>query len=237
MQELHFVNESIYLERNAINFRNTRMLADVDNQFDLNELYQSTLSLTNEFNDWNDYNKEMTNLYNIIDLHVKKHKENNTLLNLNNVDEKKKKLFYELRKEIEKAQKEFENIRSGELAILPIQNKRITKKDENISVLECKDFKQFENEGKLLEANNDKFEGEYNEIISKNNYKEYKHNKKFKKMLKKIFRILRMATIFLAIILSGGLIIPFILLITRGSFDESMKRWEFYELYTKKSKK
>ncbi|CAD2084034.1 fam-b protein [Plasmodium vinckei lentum] len=237
MQELYFVNESIYLERNAINFRNNRMLADVDNQYDLNELYQSTLSLANQFNDWNGDNKEMTNLYNIIDSHIKKHKENNTLPNLNNVDEKKKKIIYEFRKEIEKAQKEFENIRNDELEIQPIQNKRITKKDGNISVLEFKDFKQFEKEGKFLEAKDDKFEDEYNEIISRNNYKEYKHNKKFKKMLKKILRIVGMATTFLAIILTGGLIIPFILLITRDSFDESMKRWGIYGLYTKKSKK
>ncbi|CAD2095557.1 hypothetical protein YYG_04641 [Plasmodium vinckei petteri] len=234
MQELYFVNESIYLERNAINFRNNRMLADVDNQFDLNELYQSTLSLTNQFNDWNGDSKEIRNLHNIIDSHIKKHKENNTLPNLNNVDEKKKKLIYELRKEIEKAQKEFENMKNGELAILPIQNKRITKKDGNISILECKDFKQFEKEGKFLEAKDDNFEDEYNEIISRNNYKEHKHDKKSKKMLKKILRIMGMVTTFLAIILTGGLIIPFILLITRESFDESMKRWGLYGLYTKK---
>ncbi|CAD2095733.1 fam-b protein [Plasmodium vinckei] len=234
MQELYFVNESIYLERNIINFRNNRMLADVDNQFDLNELYQSTLSLTNQFNDWNGDSKEIRNLHNIIDSHIKKHKENNTLPNLNNVDEKKKKLIYELRKEIEKAQKEFENMKNGELAILPIQNKRITKKDGNISVLEGKDFKQFEKEGKFLEDKDDNFEDEYNEIISRNNYKEHKHDKKPKKMLKKILRIMGMVTTFLAIILTGGLIIPFILLITRDSFDESMKRWGLYGLYTKK---
>ncbi|VEV54530.1 fam-b protein [Plasmodium vinckei vinckei] len=237
MQELYFVNESIYLERNAINFRNNRMLADADKKFDLNNFYESTLSRANQFSDYIGNDKEIKNLRNIIDSRIKEHKGIDTSPNLNNVDEKKKKLIYELRKEIEKAQKEFENVRNSELGILPIQNKRITKKDGNISILECKDSKKFEKEGNFLEGKDDSFEDEYNEIILRNNYKESKHNRKFTKILKKIFKMLGIATTFLAIILSGGLIIPFILLITQDSFDEFMKRWIFYESYTKKSKK
>ncbi|CDU17377.1 fam-b protein [Plasmodium yoelii] len=82
--ELYFVNErSICLERNITKFRNNRILADVDNQFDLNDFYQSTLSLVDQFNDCND-DEEITNLRNIIDSQIKKHKESNTLPDLNN---------------------------------------------------------------------------------------------------------------------------------------------------------
>ncbi|SCL85915.1 fam-b protein [Plasmodium chabaudi adami] len=235
LQELYHVNErGIYLERNIIKSRNNRILVDVGNQFDLNDFYQSTLSLKNQLNGYNDDEKETPNLRNIIDSHVKNHKENNTLPNLNNVDKKTKKLIYEIRKELEETKKELDNKRNGELAIQLIQNKRITKKDENISALECKNFKQIKNEGNNLENEDYNFEGEYNEIISINNYKEFKTNRKFKKLLKKIFKTVMKSTAFLAIILTGGLIIPFMLLIMQDSFDETMNEWGFYGLHIKK---
>ncbi|SCN61670.1 fam-b protein [Plasmodium chabaudi adami] len=235
LQELYHVNErGIYLERNIIKSRNNRILVDVGNQFDLNDFYQSTLSLKNQLNGYNDDEKETPNLRNIIDSHVKNHKENNTLPNLNNVDKKTKKLIYEIRKELEETKKELDNKRNGDLAIQLIQNKRITKKDENIFALECKNFKQIKNEGNDLENEDYNFEGEYNEIISINNYKEFKTNRKFKKLLKKIFKTVMKSTAFLAIILTGGLIIPFMLLIMQDSFDETMNEWGFYGLHIKK---
>ncbi|VTZ69450.1 fam-b protein [Plasmodium chabaudi chabaudi] len=234
-QELYHVNErGIYLERNIIKSRNNRILVDLGNQFDLNDFYQSTLSLKNQLNGYNDDEKEIPNRRNIIDSHVKNHKENRTLPNLNNVDKKTKNLIYEIRKELEETKKELDNKRDGELAIQLIQNKRITKKDENISALECKNFKQNKNEGNNLENEDDNFEGEYNKIISINNYKEFKTNRKFKKLLKKIFKTVMKSTAFLAIILTGGLIIPFMLLIMQDSFDETMNEWGLYGLHIKK---
>ncbi|CAD2112567.1 fam-b protein [Plasmodium vinckei] len=89
--ELHFVNErSIYLGRDIIKFKNNRILADAGNQFDLNNFYESTFSLANQFNDCNDDDKEITNLRNAVDSHIKEHKESNTLPNLNTVDKKRK---------------------------------------------------------------------------------------------------------------------------------------------------
>ncbi|CAD2099590.1 fam-b protein [Plasmodium vinckei lentum] len=64
------------------------ILADRDNQFDLNNFYESTLSLANQFSDYTDDDEEITNLRNIIDSRIKKHKGSNILPNLNNVDEK-----------------------------------------------------------------------------------------------------------------------------------------------------
>ncbi|SCL88449.1 Protein of unknown function (DUF2031), putative, partial [Plasmodium chabaudi chabaudi] len=93
--ELYFMNErNIYLERNIINLINNRILADADNQFDLYDFYESTSSIANQFSDF-DHDEEMIRLRNIIDSHIKKHKENNTLPNLNNADKKTKKLIYE----------------------------------------------------------------------------------------------------------------------------------------------
>ncbi|EAA17479.1 hypothetical protein YYC_05595 [Plasmodium yoelii 17X] len=188
-KELYLVNDrEIYLERNIIYFRNDRILSDADNQFDLNEFYESTLSLANQFNDCNDGNKEIAYLRNIIDSHIKKHKETNTLLNLKNVDSKIKKLINKSRKELEKLAKELDNKMNGELAIQPIHDKRIIKKDENSSVSEHEDFKQLEND-------------EYNEITSSSNCKKLKISRNLKKKaIKCIVVCLALIVIFLAVI-------------------------------------
>ncbi|VTZ69940.1 fam-b protein [Plasmodium chabaudi chabaudi] len=185
--ELYYVNErSIYLERNIINFGNNRALTDADNQFDLYDFYQSTLSLGNQLNDGNGDDEKMMPLRNFIDSHITKHKESNTLPNLNDLDEKTKKLIYELQKELEETKKEIDNIRNNELAIQPVQDKIIIKNDGNISVSE-QDFKQLENEGNFLKIEDYNFEDEYNEIISSDIYKEIKDSKKAKKEFKKTF--------------------------------------------------
>ncbi|VTZ66942.1 fam-b protein [Plasmodium chabaudi chabaudi] len=177
--ELHYANErSIYLERNVINFRNNRILADVDNQFDLNNFYESTLDFLNEFNDYNDDDEEMACLLNMIGSHVNKNKENHTIFNLNNVDEETKNLIYELQKELEEVKKELDNIRNSELEIQSIQDKKITKKDEYNFVSEHEGIKQLGNEGAFLEIDDDNFEDKYYEIISSNIYKKLKINQK-----------------------------------------------------------
>ncbi|SCL87291.1 Protein of unknown function (DUF2031), putative [Plasmodium berghei] len=94
--ELYFVNDrGICLERNVINFRNNRILAYADNEFDLYDFYQSTLNLANQVNDCNGDDEEIVQLRNLIDSHIKKHKENNTLLDFKNVDNKTKKIINE----------------------------------------------------------------------------------------------------------------------------------------------
>ncbi|SBW38245.1 fam-b protein [Plasmodium berghei] len=144
--ELYFVNDRrIYLERNVINFRNNRILAYADNQFDLNEFYESTLSLASQLGDCFEANKEIEHLRNIIDSHIKKHIESNTSLDFKNVDSKTKKIINELRKELEELKKQISDKTNGELAIQPIDDKIIIKKDENSSVSEHEDFKQLEN--------------------------------------------------------------------------------------------
>ncbi|CAD2097523.1 fam-b protein [Plasmodium vinckei] len=186
--ELHFVNErSTYLERDIIKLKNNRILADIDNQFDLNNFYGSTLSLANQFSDYIGDDDEITNLRNAIDSRIKKHKGSNISPNLNNVDKKTKKLIYKLQKELEEAKKELDNIRNNELAIQPIQDKRIIKKDENILVSEHENFKQLENSENILEIGNYNFEDEYNEITSSDFYKKMKCDKKSKKIMKKNF--------------------------------------------------
>ncbi|SCL89618.1 fam-b protein [Plasmodium chabaudi adami] len=185
--ELYFINErNIHLERNIINLINNRISADADNQFDLYDFYQSTSSTASQFNDYNDDEKDIIHFRNAIDSHIKKHKENNTLPNLNNLDKKTKKLIYELQKELEETKKGIDNIRINELAIQPTQDKKIIKKYENISISEHEDFKQLENSENILKFGNYNFEDEYNEIISSDIYKEIKIRKKFKKEIKKV---------------------------------------------------
>ncbi|CAD2085570.1 fam-b protein [Plasmodium vinckei brucechwatti] len=173
-QELYFINErNICLERNIINFRNNRILTDADNQFDLYDFYQSTSSLANHFNDYNDNDEKIKNLRSIIDSRIKKHKRSNISPNLNNVDEKTKKLIYELQKEFEEVKKELDNIRNGKIPTQPIQNKRIIINGENISVSE--------HEGTTLESEYYNFEDEYNEITLGNGYNKIKMDTNYKK--------------------------------------------------------
>ncbi|VEV54739.1 fam-b protein [Plasmodium vinckei vinckei] len=177
--ELYYANErSIYLQSSVINFRNNRTLADADNQFDLNHFYESALDFVNVYNAYNDDDKEMACLLNMINSHVNKNKENNTLPNLNNISEEAKKLIYELQNELEEAKKELENLRNGKLEIQPIQDKNITEQDEYNSVSEHEGIKQLENEENFLEIKGDNFEDKYCEIISSNNYKKIKTNQK-----------------------------------------------------------
>ncbi|CAD2092335.1 Plasmodium exported protein, unknown function [Plasmodium vinckei brucechwatti] len=216
--ELYFINErSICLERNIINFRNNRILADVENQFDLNNFYQSTLSLANQLNDCNDDDEEIKNLQNIIDSHITKHKENNALPNLNNVDKKTKKLILKLRKELNEAKKELDNKSNCELAIQLIHDKRIIKKYENSSILEQKNFKQLENYENIFETDDDeyydKYNDKYNEIKSSNCYKKLKKNPEYKKSKKNlIIKVMLLITTFFVIIASGAM--KFLLLLT-----------------------
>ncbi|SCL86093.1 Protein of unknown function (DUF2031), putative [Plasmodium chabaudi adami] len=190
--ELYFINErNIYLERNIINFRNNRILADADIQFDLNNFYQSTLSLAYQFNGYKDDDKEITNLRNIIDSHLEKYKENNALPNLNKVDKKTRRLIHELQKNLNEAKKEFDNKRNSELAIQLIHDKKIIKKYKNISVSKHENLKQLETEDDDFEDDDfedgyfedddfeddyfedDYFEADYNEVISSKSYEKY----------------------------------------------------------------
>ncbi|SCL86972.1 fam-b protein [Plasmodium chabaudi adami] len=211
--ELYYVNErSIYLKRNVINFRSNRILADTDNQFDLNNFYESTLSLANQFSEYIDDvdDDEITNLRNDIASRIKKHTESNISPNLNDVDEKTKKLIYELQKELEEVKKKLDNIRNGELAIQPMHDKRITKKNENI-----------------LEAKN-----EYSEITSSNNYKEFQINRKLKKSEKKIIvACLTFIVSFFALLALGAKFLLLLLIPCVGFILKAL--WDYVNLELK----
>ncbi|VEV58074.1 fam-b protein [Plasmodium vinckei vinckei] len=152
---LHFINESnVYLERNIINLENNRILADANNKLDLNHFYESTLSLADQLNDCSgedDDDEDTQKFRNIIYSHIKKHKESNTLPDLNNVDKKRKKIIYELQKELDEVKKELDevkkdigNIRNNKLETQPIQDKRIVNRDEVVSVSNYEDLNRHE---------------------------------------------------------------------------------------------
>ncbi|CAD2098129.1 fam-b protein [Plasmodium vinckei] len=252
--ELHYVNErSVSLERNIINFRNNRILAYADNQFDLYNFYQSTSSLANQFSDYNDADDEIAKLQNIIDSHIKKHRESNTTPNLNNADEETKKIIHELRKELEEAKKELDNISINELEIQPIHDKRKLKKDENMSVSEHENFKQSENYENMsvsehenfkqsenyeniLESENDNFENKYHEIASSDIYKEIEINKNPKKKLKKNSKNGAMGIVgFSKIIDSKSWHLA--LLVTPNVFSVIKDSWKKFKFHFKKFKK
>ncbi|VEV54396.1 fam-b protein [Plasmodium vinckei vinckei] len=185
-KELYHINEtSIYIERNIINFKNNRILGDTDNQFDLNNFYESTLSLANQFNDYNDDDEDIIYLRNIVDSHVKKYKESNTTANLNNLDGKTKKLIHKIQKELNEAKKELDNERNGELSIQPIQDKRVIKKSENI-----------------FKIDEDKINDKYKKITLSNCYKKLKKISKSKKSKKNIIIKMMLLTATLSVIIS-----------------------------------
>ncbi|CDS44101.1 fam-b protein [Plasmodium yoelii] len=212
-----YAQNELYLERNIINFRNNRVLAYADNQFDLNSFYESTLSLANKLNEYNNDEEEMISIQNTIDSHIKKHKENNTLPNLNNVDKKTKKLIHGLHKEIEEFKKKLDNKGKGdsELAIQPIHDKIIIKKDGNISVSKHENFKQLENYENILESKNYNFKDNYNEITSSGNYRKLKTSLDKKKWINQLLKrlLLLIGTCVVAGV-SGGFSITFLILIT-----------------------
>ncbi|VTZ80296.1 fam-b protein [Plasmodium yoelii] len=193
------------LERSIINFRNNRVLAYADNQFDLNDFYQSTLSLANQFNEYNDYDynddKEISFLRNTINSHIKKHKENNALPDLNNVDKRTRKLINELRAELEEVKKELDNKRNNEIVIRQ-KKKKITKKDKKNYASEDENSEESENEENSLETKNDQ------------------DKKTTRKILK---RGMLLIGISIMALMSGTLLIPFIVLITLISADSAIK--------------
>ncbi|ETB63240.1 hypothetical protein YYC_00079 [Plasmodium yoelii 17X] len=214
--KLYLVNErSVYLERNVINFRNNRILANAENQFNLNDFYQSTLSLVNQFND----NDELRYIRNTINSQIRKHKKKNTLPNLNNVDKKTKKLIDEIQKELE-VKKEFGNKKDYKLIIQPIHDKRIIKKDENNSVSEHENYN---------------FDSEYIDVTLSNDYKKLKIKQKLKKknisLLKK-FAIFMLSHI--VVVTSGGGYL--ILLAIPCTISLFKKCWEILRLAIKQSK-
>ncbi|VEV57129.1 fam-b protein [Plasmodium vinckei vinckei] len=209
---LYFVNErNIYLEKNITKFGNNRGLADVDNQFDLNNFYESTLSLANQLNDCNN-DKEMACLRNMIDSHVQNHRESNTLPNLNNVDEETKKVIHELQKELEKVKKELDKKEDKELVTQTIQNKKIIKNDENVSESKHEYFKKSKIKGKMLKG--------IHNLLSSSDNNELNINSEIKKIRKKIFvKIMLLFGFSLAFIITGGLLVPIIILISLTAYD------------------
>ncbi|CDU17794.1 hypothetical protein YYC_04314 [Plasmodium yoelii 17X] len=237
--ELYFINKrNVYHERNITNFRNNRILADADNQFDLNDFYQSTLSLANQFNEYDNYvdDEEMSFIRNAIDSHIKKHIKSNKLPDLNNVDKKTKKLVNELLTELEEVKKEINNKRNSELEIQPIQDKRITKKDENNSVSEYENFRQLENYKNNLESEDYNFDGEYVEITASNHYKKLEIGQKIEKTNLVAFKKLMMfmvSQIFIAA--TGGgyvivLLIPYLVSIIKKCWKVIKLRFKLKKL-------
>ncbi|SCL84197.1 fam-b protein [Plasmodium berghei] len=188
--ELYFVNDrGICLERNVINFRNNRILAYADNEFDLYDFYQSTLNLANQVNDCNGDDEEI-----LID---KNHTNQIRYLHM-------------------LVKKEFDNKRNDELAIQSIENKKITKKDENNSVSEHENFRQLENCEHVLGTENNKID------LSSNN--ELENHRRADKAAKKILkRGLLLIGISMMGILSGTLSIPFLVIVTLISADIATK--------------
>ncbi|KEG02410.1 fam-b protein [Plasmodium vinckei vinckei] len=209
-KELYYVNErSIYLERNIIYFRNNRILADPYKKFDFNDFYKSSLGSGYQFDGYND-DEEITNLRNIIDSHITKHKESNKTPNLNNMDDETKKLIYELRKDIEEIKKEINNKRNGKPEAQSIENKKLAKKCKNNPVSKDANFEELENE-------------QNDEIVSRSDNKLETDPETRKSIKKLVKRGLVLAALSLGFIISGGLTIPFIVIVTLLSFDTIKK--------------
>ncbi|EAA16801.1 fam-b protein [Plasmodium yoelii] len=226
--ELYYINErNIYHERNITNFRNNRILGDTDNRFDLNYFYESTLSLANQLNEYNDDDdEEIKYLRNIIDSHVKKHKENNTLPDLNSLDKRTKKLIDELHKEIEETKKELDNIKNNKLAIELIQNNPVSEED----------FKQLKNERNIV--------GTEHYGVDSNIENESKTKRKLTKLTKKLMvRGVLLTLLVLSLLVPGLIYFVFVIMNVVLSIEiiiECCKYVKFffkeYKSYKKKKK-
>ncbi|CAD2089766.1 Plasmodium exported protein, unknown function [Plasmodium vinckei lentum] len=155
--ELYFINKrSKYIERNITNFRNNRILADPDIKFDLNEFHELTLSIANQLIEYNCIVGDMLNLRYIINSYIKEHGKSDTLPDLNNLDIVTKMLIRAHQKQLEELKKELDNLRNCELEIQPIHDKKMLKKDKNISVSKPEHFKQLKNKKVSTKEKNNK---------------------------------------------------------------------------------
>ncbi|CAD2088809.1 fam-b protein [Plasmodium vinckei lentum] len=177
--EICFINKRTkYIESNITYFRNNRILADPDNQFDLSNFHELTLSIVNQLIEYNNDDKEMTNIHNTIVPYINKHKESGTLPDLNKVHIALKLLLHAHQKELEKLKKELDNLKNDELETQRVHDKRILKKDENNSVSEHKNFEQLKNKGISSKEKHNKIDS------SSNN--ELKNNAKLESVKKKV---------------------------------------------------
>ncbi|CAD2091031.1 fam-b protein [Plasmodium vinckei lentum] len=146
--EICFMNKRTkYIERNIINFRNNRILADIDIKFDLNHIHELTLSVVNQLIEHNCNDGDIVVLPFIINIFVKNQGESDTLPDLNSFDIITKMLIHAHQKELEKLKKELDNLWDCELEIQLIHDKKMLKKDKNISVSKPEHFKQLKNKG------------------------------------------------------------------------------------------
>lgn len=162
------------------------------------------MSLVDQFNEYNSDFEEITYNRNIIDSHIKKHKENNTLPDLNIVDKEAKKLINELRAEIEEVKKAIDNKMNGELEIQPMHDKKIIKKDENSSVSEREGFKKSKSFEKQLRTVNNKFKDKYYKIKSSKNYMKFLINKNIIKDKGKLQKLMMLSATILAVAIASG---------------------------------
>ncbi|EAA18193.1 hypothetical protein YYC_05798 [Plasmodium yoelii 17X] len=260
--ELYFVNErSINLERNITNFRNNRILADTDNRFDLNNFYESTLSLINKINDDNDDDEEITKLKSIMNLQLMKSKESNTLKDLNNVDKKTKKYVLKLQKELEGLKKELDDTNNDDKKVDDKNNDNKNNDDENNDD-KNNDDKNNDNKnnydelaikrehGKHLIEKNGHFylsdvpefkpmsnEGilvakEHQEIIS------YINNERSttRKLRKERTKLIKKVILLIGVCVTGlmtGMALPFLIFISIISFETAKKMWKIFRLSMK----
>ncbi|VTZ81099.1 fam-b protein [Plasmodium yoelii] len=215
--ELYYINErNICFEMNVTNFRNNRILADGDNQFNLYEFYESTSSVENQFNDNDNDDEKTISIRNTIDLHVKKDKKSKKLLYLKNVNKKRKKLIHEHHKEIEETEKEIDNINNNKLAIEPIENNYVSEED----------FKQLENEGNIVVSedyeNDSSIEDELNNKLEL--------NKMFNGLMK---RVMLLNMLFFVLSINEWVEIVFIIMSVALSFEIFFRFYQYVKLYFK----
>ncbi|CDU16591.1 hypothetical protein YYC_03526, partial [Plasmodium yoelii 17X] len=141
-----YSQNELCLGRNVINFRNNRVLTDVDNLLDLNDLSQSTVNLVNQFDENDSDDDGIIYMRKIINSHIKEQTKNNTLPKLSSLNKRTKKIVNKLLTELEKAKKELSSHKDDEMKKKLIEDEQMTIKDEN--------FKQFENELSPLEKEN-----------------------------------------------------------------------------------
>ncbi|EAA19626.1 hypothetical protein [Plasmodium yoelii yoelii] len=218
--------QEIWDERNIIKFRSNRILGDVEKEFDLNDFYESTFSLTKQLNEYNDDNEEIIHIRNAINSYIKNHKDKSTLPDLNKLDKRTKKLIYKIREELKEVKKEIDNMGDSGITTKVIENKRIRKKDENNYVSEGEDYNQLKNEVNFLER-------EYRQpnLSSVNTYKNKRKINELYEGLK--LRSILLVFLSLVIIISGTVPIAFTVLCSVVSFETFIRSYQYIKLIMK----
>ncbi|VUC55979.1 fam-b protein [Plasmodium berghei ANKA] len=207
-----------------------------DASLDINDFYDSSLSILDKYNDGNYDGEENIYTKQIINFHQTNFEYSDTSSKLKDIEDVRE-FINEITSELEISKKENDNNREYEIAVEQNIDKRLVKKDIDLLISSCENLKELKHSEHILDIDVNNFEKKYNEVISGNNYNIVKCNSKFDETFK---RFLKSHALILPVVLlcliSGGFAIPFVILSVHKTGYTINKLFKLIKILKKRSK-